>query len=352
MANEPINLFEPNLMTTGIGSLPLVDPDEAARYVLDADLSAPFWPQLPKRAFVEQMVPQYAEGVPCVRLDREGKSVRFDTSDKDEELQTFYERFLEEEPDRFAVSEQFAPGFYALERLITSRRPSFLKGQVTGPITFATSIKGAQDETLYSDPELRDVAVKALTRKAEWQIDRLSPLAGDGVILFVDEPVLAAYGSSAYVGILAENVHEIEGEIFEAVHERGAISGIHVCGNCDWGMIVGTGVKVINFDAYQYGESISLYPEEVAAYLARGGCIAWGIVPTTEAIHEENAESLTRRLEGHMNAVVAKGIDTDLLRRRSILTPSCGAGSLGTAEARRVFELLRETRAILHGSAS
>ena len=61
--------FTPHLMTTGIGSVPHTNPEEAVSFVLEADLSIPFWPQLPARHFFEQMIPQYSEGMPCVALD-------------------------------------------------------------------------------------------------------------------------------------------------------------------------------------------------------------------------------------------------------------------------------------------
>ena len=42
------DVFEPSLMTTGIGSVPLADPDDGAAFVLDAGVSIPFWPYGPK----------------------------------------------------------------------------------------------------------------------------------------------------------------------------------------------------------------------------------------------------------------------------------------------------------------
>ena len=61
--------FVGELRTTGIGSLPFEDPEEAAEYLLGVDLSIPFWPQLPKRDFRELMIPQYSEGLPCLTVD-------------------------------------------------------------------------------------------------------------------------------------------------------------------------------------------------------------------------------------------------------------------------------------------
>ena len=164
------------------------------------------------------------------------------------------------------------------------------------------------------------------------------------VLLFVDEPVLAAFGSSSYLYISEENVLEMLGEVFSAIEDAGGITGIHVCGNSDWGVIVRSGVQVVNFDAYFYGESISLYPEQVKALFDRGGSIAWGIVPTTQVVNRESADSLTGRMEACFDAMTRKGFSKALLRERAMLTPSCGTGNLSAGEARRVFELLAEVR--------
>ena len=122
---------------------------------------------------------------------------------------------------------------------------------------------------------------------------------------------------------------------------------MHVCGNSDWGVMAGTGVQVLNFDAYQFGRTVGLYPDAIAGFLRRGGCIAWGIVPTTAAIAGADVDSLMSTLEEGLDSLQEKGIDAALLRRRSMLTPSCGAGSMKEAEAEKVFRLLRELRARL-----
>lgn len=336
--------FRPCMSTTGIGSLPFTDGAEAVSFLLGAHLTIPFWPQLPHRGFDEQMIPQYCHGMPCVRMDGERAIVHVDPSAKSSELETFYQRFLEEDPAHFALSLPASAGFHAFERLAGTQKWPVVKGQITGPVTLCTGIHDADNNPLFADQDLRDAAVKVLTRNAQWQIERLKPFASDRVLMFVDEPALAAFGSSAYVYLSEQNVHEMLGEIFTAIHETGAVSGIHVCGNSDWGMVARSGVQVINFDAYQYGNSISLYPEDIRALFNRGGSIAWGIVPTTPVVTTETAEGLTRRLKSCFDALTHKGFAPELLRERAILTPSCGAGSLNPAETARVFELLREVR--------
>jgi hypothetical protein len=338
------DIFEPCMMTTGIGSVPVPDPDAGAAFVFDADLSIPFWPQLPKRCFGEQIIPQYSRAMPCVTIDDNEELVTFDTADKLEQLQAFYEAYLSEDLGPFALSSDCAAGFAAFVKQAAGRTWPVVKGHTVGPITFAVGIPNAEKQPLYSDTELRDAAVKMLTRNVQWQIEQLRPLASDRVMIFLDEPALAAYGSSTYLYISEQDVHEMLGEIFDAIRAAGCISAIHVCGNSDWGVIIRSGVDVINFDAHQFGTTIGLYADDVRTLFDRGGSIAWGIVPTTPEIVNETVESLSQRLDECFASLETKGIDSDLIRLRAILTPSCGVGTLTEDQGRRVFELLRGLR--------
>ena len=338
------SVFQPNFSTTAIGSLPFADGDEAAAFALDAGLSIPFWPQTPKRCFAEGMVPQYSEGMPCLRVDGASERIWFDPTDKPAELEAFYEKFLQEDPSLFAISPAMSAGFHAFQRLAAGRTWPYVKGQTTGPITFCTGVYNQDREPIYSDPDLRDASIKTLVRKVEWQVAQLRPFATEGVVIFVDEPSLAAYGSSAYIYLSEEKVYELLGEVFEAIVAAGAIPGVHVCGNCDWGMLARSGVRIINFDAYRYGSTIALYPDQIRQFLEGGGNIAWGIVPTDDAVREETAESLVRRLDSYIQALEAKAVPRELVRQRSMLTPSCGTGTMTPDDARSVFRLLGEVR--------
>jgi hypothetical protein len=333
------------MITTGIGSIPHASAAEGAAFVLDAGLSAPFWPQLPKRGFLEQMIPQYAEGMPCVSVDLDEERTSFDASAKQDELMAFYEKFLAEDPDMFPLGEACAAGFHAFARALGERKSTMAKGQVTGPITFGIGITDAKKTTLYADPELLDAAVKLLSRKAQWQIRRLKELGAETVIMFVDEPVLSAYGSSAMLGVSDQDVCRLGGELFQAIADAGGMSGIHVCGNSDWGVIIRSGVQIVNFDAYQFGPRMALYADDVKALFERGGSVAWGIVPTSDAIENETIDTLAPRLQECVDALCEKGFSEAEVKDRSMLTPSCGTGSLTVEQTGKVFRLLADLRA-------
>ncbi|MDP6047071.1 MAG: hypothetical protein QGG25_15795, partial [Phycisphaerae bacterium] len=176
------------------------------------------------------------------------------------------------------------------------------------------------------------------------QIRELSHLATDRVLMFLDEPAMAAYGSSTYLFISEQDVRDMLGEVFDAIRAAGGIAAVHVCGNSDWGVVIRSGPDVVNFDAHQFGTTISLYADDVAELFDRGGSIAWGIVPTSVSVMNETVDSLSRRLDECFASLEAKGFDSDLLRRRAILTPACGVGTLTEQQGRKVFELLRGLR--------
>jgi hypothetical protein len=106
-------------------------------------------------------------------------------------------------------------------------------------------------------------------------------------------------------------------------------------------------VDIISFDAFQYGETIAMYAEAVKAYLARGGALAWGIVPTSTLIREQTVEGLALRLEGMMDHLTSKGIEKRLLADQALLTPSCGTGSLKPEEAELVYDRLAALSAFM-----
>jgi methionine synthase II (cobalamin-independent) len=100
----------------------------------------------------------------------------------------------------------------------------------------------------------------------------------------------------------------------------------------------------LSFDAYNYAQSLSLYPKEVKSLLGRNGTIAWGIVPNDEpSLTKETAASLKDRLEEAMAPFTRNGVPFKQLLRQGLLTPSCGLAPLDTPEAAaHALELLAE----------
>lgn len=325
--------------TTGIGSLPHTDPVEACKIILDS-VDIPFWPQLPHRSFRESMGPQYSEGFPFVRID--GDKLHVERVD-DAASAAFYEAIADR--TGFPISAEYAAGLHAFIDILKQRnqRLDAVKGHITGPLTFALSLTDQDKRPIFFDDEMRELSLELLKGKASWQIDLLRPFA-EKVLIFVDEPILTALGTSTYLGVSSEEASRMLREIVNYIHECGGIAGIHCCGKADWPLVLSSGIDVFNFDAFDYGETLAMYPEEITSFLKNKGFIAWGIVPTTDAIKEATFGLLRERLENGLTSLEKVGIPREMLRQQALITPSCGTGSLDTKDALRVFSLLKDLR--------
>jgi len=339
--------YEFKCLATAIGSLPHSNPDDAVKVVLDSIPDAPIWPQLPALGMNEQMEVQYSEGLPRVVIDREKERMYIDTTgDYSMDLANFYENFLTENLDYFQITPDFSKGIYAMEAALKAAGGSrpFVKVQTTGPMSFGLTIVDENKRAIYYNPEFVDIVVKGLAMKCRWQIQKFKSFA-DNVICFIDEPILSAFGSSTYVSLSREDVVAKLNEVVEAVHGEGAIAGVHCCGNTEWSILIDAGVDLVNFDAFDFGDTIALYPQAVKAHLEAGKGLAWGVVPTNSAkIQGQTVESLIAKFdEGVNNLAKAGGIDRDLIIQQAMITPSCGTGSLPVADAELVFTLLGQT---------
>ncbi len=333
--------FNPKCLATGIGSFPNLDAGKTCDLILETLPEIPIWPQLSNIDFREQMEIQYSEGFPCVVLDEVKSKMIFDTSgDPTSELEKFYENVVIENLDYFRISPGFSRGLYAMEEKLKGSLPSsllYFKHQVTGPITFGLATVDENKRAIYYNDVFRDTVVKGITMKARWLLDRFKSF-GFKQICFVDEPILSAFGSSTYVSVQRPEVVEYLGEVVEAIHKEGALVGTHCCGNTEWPILIDAGVDIINFDAYEFGDTISYYPEQVNGFLKKGGVIAWGIVPTSEKILKETTDSLRIKLEDRIDNLARKGIDKDLIWKQCLLTPSCGTGSLSMELSDKIFQ--------------
>ncbi len=346
---------ETKFLATAIGSLPHTNAETALSLVLDNIPDCPIWPQLPKLGLREQMEIQYSEGLPCAVIDEVKGRMFFDTADQDTSaaaMAVFYERFMasQESDDwgAFAITPAFSRGIYALlDKLkVGGGKRSWLKVQTTGPLSIGLSIVDENKRAIYYNEAFRDIIIKGCAAKCRWQLGLFKPYADD-LICFVDEPILSAFGSSTYVSVQRDDVIAAMAEVAEAIHGAGALCGVHCCGNTEWPILIEAGVDIINFDAYGYGESIALYAKEIGEFLIQGNRIAWGIVPTSEKITVETAESLVAKYDKAVYGLTAKGIDRELIHNQSMVTPSCGTGSLAEPLAERVFEVLAQTSAAL-----
>ena len=143
--------------------------------------------------------------------------------------------------------------------------------------------------------------------------------------------------------ISLDDIKACFGEVFEAVHEEGAVAGVHVCANTEWSVLFDAGVDLVSFDAYSYFDRFILYPEHLKTFFNNGGILASGIIPTDpELIDKEDADSLTAKWIAQAEELEKIGIPFEQVLQQSLITPSCGTGSITPEYANRVMDLTRE----------
>ncbi len=328
--------FVPRALATGIGSLPHPDASSALRVILKNFPCIPYWPQLTRRDFRENMYVQFSEGLAGVKLDIAREYIGVEIGQESMgQAEAFYARYLEEDPGLFAIGRDYARGLFALaEEGVALDSLQWIKGQVTGPISFGLRVTDQNLRPVLYDETLRDVLVKHLVRKAQWEESYLSGIGS--TLIFVDEPSLALIGAS----MVALNRDEVVRDLEEVLGGLKGLKGTHCCGNTDWSLLLQTSVDVISFDAYNYAENLALFTGDVKAFLDRGGVIAWGIVPTAEdEIMRTSEEELVKRLDSAMGLLVNKGLDRGLVYQQALITPACGLGTISVPAAERALML-------------
>jgi hypothetical protein len=348
-----IDMFYANCRPILIGSLPLADHEEALRLILGHTPEIPLWPQLPKKPR-EGMIRQFLTGFPGLIDEGSRYWIETGTPDFEEEMAAFYEDYLRVEADpgylrnsRFALGMDSAPGFFTLQNFLKNEQSSHVtaKGQVTGPVTVGIGVKDQHGNSIIYDDNLRDILIKLLSMKGRWQVAELRQLTGETPpIIFIDEPGLVSFGSCGFGGITREMACEAVAEVITAIKQAGGLAGVHICANGDWSPALSSAADIISFDAYFYFDNFILYKDQLVEFLARGGILAWGIVPTSDplVVARESVDSLFMKWKEQLQFLTTFGFSGKQLMEQTFIAPSCGTGSLTDELAEKVLSMTAE----------
>lgn len=342
--------FNADCLPVLIGSLPHRNHHDAVDLIFRYTDQIPLWPQLPVYK-EEGMLLQFLPGFPSIARTEDKTYIDSSSLEFEPEFLAFFEDYLAVvegvqalEDSRFAMGETEAAGFdlFLAEATRHGENLVTLKGQLTGPVTFCTGLVDQEGRALFYDEQLRDAAIKLLSLKARYQARKMAQIK-ERPLVFFDEPGLAGFGSSAFITITPDDIHNCLNEVFEGVKAEGGLTGVHVCANTEWSILFDTGVDIISYDAYSYFDKLILFPDHLVSFLNRGGILASGIVPTTaEFIEQETTDQLVQKWLDQLALLERLGISRQQVVRQTLITPSCGTGTVSEAQALKVLEMTNE----------
>lgn len=302
-----------NLLTTAMAVMPHTDADRALETALLMDV--PFWPQLPNLNYYEDMYVQAAEHLPGIVLNMEKRTLAFSMDKFMLELEETMSRY--DDPLTFDVSEEYSVVYHKFLAQDLSDRPA-IRGQLEGPISFGFNVKDQNDRPILFDDTVRPFMFDFMARRINVQLERLKQVNANA-FMFIDEPGLQ-YLFSALSGYNDVKAKEDMDMFFSQVEHP---CGVHLCGNPDWDFLLNLNIDVLSMDIYTNAEVFAAYAPSIKKFIEKDGVIVWGIVPTGfEAFDKENISTLTDQLESVWSVLRSRGIDTQHLLSKSMLSPA------------------------------
>lgn len=302
-----------NLLTTAMAVMPHTDINRALEMALSLDV--PFWPQLPRYSYYEDMYVQASEHFPGMLLDVEKRTLRFSMEKFTNELEVAMAHL--DEPDYFDISEAYSEVYHRFLKLDLANRPA-IRGQLEGPISFGFNVVDQDNRPILFDDTVRPFMIEFLARRINIQLSKLKKI-NPNAFMFIDEPGLQFVFSamSGYSDVAARR----DMEIFFSLIEKPR--GVHLCGNPDWDFLLGLDLDILSLDVYSNGEVFVSYASSIKKFLDRGGMLVWGIIPTNaDPFEKESIDSLENRLIEMWAYLDRKGIDRNFLMSRSMLSPA------------------------------
>lgn len=259
----------PPWSTTGIGSLPFIDPHAAAIHAT-ASYEIPFRPQLPR--LEGEMVSEWLGG--------ESEWGRWSPKKKTSQPKAW------------------APFLDEIDRNPPAH--GWVKFQVTGPVTLASSI----DRERPSFQLMTDVA-EWVAETAALRIEELTELDVE-TLLMIDEPLLDNF-TNADSGEIAK--------VWRPLAETASAWGLHICCEVPWCPVQSASPDVLSFDL-TVEELDDEAVTSVNNLVESGTRIAWGVIrPDSRDGIREGRE----RLEAALQKVPAA-------ESGSMVTAACGSG--------------------------
>jgi hypothetical protein len=191
-----------------------------------------------------------------------------------------------------------------------------------------------RDRPFLGDASLFAAIAFHIAQIACWQIERLS-VFGLPVFMFLDEPALCLE-DAAPLGISLDRRLSALSAILQDVRSRGAFGGLHCCADRPFDRMCAAMPDILSFDAH-HGLEQFFSNKQALDFLARGGWVAYGMIPTSKDLGSVQPTSIF----GRWLTCASMARDPQSLAQRAIITATCGLGLLPASSVRQSFHLTR-----------
>lgn len=315
-----------NCGTTAMGIMPHTDVEKALELVLHLDI--PFWPQLPKVSFREDMYAQTSRGFPGIVIDSKEERVDFISANFEVELVTYSERM--NDPAYFTLSTEDSAVYH---RFLQQDLSSYdaIRGQLTGPVSLGFRVVDEDRKPIIYNDSVKDMLFDFIQKKANAQYHQLRE-KNKNAFVWLDEPGMGWVfsGMSGYNDIQAKQDYHIFLDGIEGP------KALHLCANVNLPYLLQSGIEILSFDAYQIERMPKDYASTVSEFINGGGIIAWGIVPTDSTnLGRETPQTVAKLLEGYWQVVAHNaGIEMKQIAEQALIAPArCCLKNIGQVSA-------------------
>jgi len=323
----------PSLSTFGIGSVPYVKGEKACEKIFQR-FDIPFWPQYPARSPRENFVFQFLSSFPGLEVS--GQSVSFNEKVYESQAGNHRERlaeaFLKKSFLDFEPPVDWAVGYSQFKASLEEKRGlerKTVKLQVTGLGTVWRSFFSEWVSSGKRGQVLLDLCDTLVTSGLA-QIQMIQSY-GRIPFMMIDEPLL---GEQTRFGLE---------RMIRFFKEAGALVGLHVCSDVQWGSLEGLKLDVFHFDLSRLHTFPTERADVLKTVLRRGGRIAWGVIPTGLKL-DLKVQDFSSILLNWWEEIFRENTSFKEIKERSLLAPACGTGTLDPLEDEVVWRSLKLTK--------
>ena len=315
------------LNLTGIGGVPIRDPQAAVDYVLSNFGRCPFWPQLFGQDFGWNMIAQF---FPAPQMVGSGGRLMLNTTGDDPALRDAIEAQLELGP--YHEDFTFPMGSDILKLLVQGIVPrqehaKFIKLQITGPVTLLR-LPDSNGHALGSFPKIAARLEEFLLACARRMVHLCRPL-NIPVWIQVDEPSFPMLEDDPLLPEATERLQAFLGKLKLLTR---ATTGVHACGRRRLAPLLDVGGFSFLSAEMHYLSDDRQNVEDLAAWMAEDRDLLAGAVDilTLEDEHDRDIITALSNIITRLGFELGSTIDA---MHQIYLTPTCGLGGTTPRQA-------------------